>query len=94
MSEEFNVLIPGATGNGKHIQVHAPWDLSLISEVPSASLQDIDRALETAYQIFRKRDLWLPVPKRIEILEKTASLMQQQAEHLALEAAREGGLEF
>ena len=91
MAEEFNIMIPGARGNGAHISVVAPWDLASIAEVPAASADDIEHALETAHKIFRDRDRWLPIPKRIEILERTASLMEQQAEHLALEAAREGG---
>jgi len=91
MPEEFNIMIPGALGDGALLQVVAPWDLTPIAEIPTASAVDIEHALETAYQIFRNRDRWLSIPLRIEILEKTASLMEQQAEHLALEAAREGG---
>ena len=91
MSEEFKVMIPGAVGTGDKITVAAPWDLTSIAEVPVASADDVDKALDTAYKIFRDRDRWLSIPKRIEVLEKTAELMQQQAEHLALEAAREGG---
>ena len=91
MAEEFNIMIPGAHGNGAHISVVAPWDLAPITEVPAASADDVEHALETAHNIFRDRNRWLPIPKRIEILEKTASLMEQQVEHLALEAAREGG---
>ena len=91
MTENFSFMIPGASGSGEQIKVVAPWDLSPIAEVPAASAEDVDRALETAYKIFRDRDRWLPIPQRIEILEKTAVLMEQQAEMLALEAAREGG---
>lgn len=91
MSEQFELMIPGATGSGKMLEVVAPWDLSKIAEVPVVSEKDVDLALETAYRIFRDRDQWLPIPKRIEVLEKTAQLMKQQAEHLAVEAAREGG---
>lgn len=91
MAEEFNVMIPGARGSDARIQVVAPWDLAPITEVPAASADDVERALDTAHKIFRDRNRWLPIPKRIEILEKTASLMEAQAEHLALEAAREGG---
>ena len=91
MSEEFKVMIPGADSAGEKLTVVAPWDLTPIAEVPVASSDDVDKALNTAYQVFRDRDRWLPIPKRIEVLEKTAELMQQQAEHLALEAAREGG---
>jgi len=91
MSETFGIMIPGAKGAGENIKVVAPWDLSLIAEIPAASADDIESALNTAYSIFKDRDRWLPIPKRIEVLEKTAELMQQQAETLALEAAREGG---
>jgi acyl-CoA reductase-like NAD-dependent aldehyde dehydrogenase len=91
MSEEFEVMIPGAVSTGDKLTVVAPWDLTPIAAIPVASAADVDRALNTAYQIFRDRDRWLPIPRRIEILEKTAELMQQQAEYLALEAAREGG---
>jgi acyl-CoA reductase-like NAD-dependent aldehyde dehydrogenase len=91
MSEEFEVMIPGAASTGDKLIVVAPWDLTPIAAIPVASAADVDRALNTAYQIFRDRDRWLPIPRRIEILEKTAELMQQQAEYLALEAAREGG---
>ena len=94
MSEQFELMIPGGSGTGEMLKVVAPWGLSEIAEVPVVSASDVDLALNTAYKIFRDRDRWLPVPKRIEVLEKTAELMQQQAEHLAMEAAREGGLEF
>jgi len=91
MNETFGIMIPGAKGAGENIKIVAPWDLSLITEIPAASADDIESALNTAYSIFKDRDRWLPIPKRIEVLEKTAELMQQQAETLALEAAREGG---
>lgn len=91
MKEEFSIMIPGAQGDGARLRVVAPWDLTPITEVATASAKDIERALETAYRVFRDRDQWLPVSRRIEILEKTACLMEQQAGHLALEAAREGG---
>lgn len=91
MSETFTLMIPGAKGDGNTITVVAPWDLSPITHVPTISLDDAERALSTAYSIFRDRDRWLPIPKRIEVLERTAELMQAQAETLAIEAAREGG---
>jgi acyl-CoA reductase-like NAD-dependent aldehyde dehydrogenase len=91
MNEEFKVMIPDAVSSGETLTVVAPWDLTPIAEVPVASTDDVNKALHTAYQIFRDRDRWLPIPKRIGILEKTAILMEEQAEYLALEAAREGG---
>ena len=91
MKEEFSIMIPGAQGDGARLRVVAPWDLTPITEVATASAKDIERALETAYRVFRDRDQWLPVSRRIEILEKTACFMEQQAGHLAMESAREGG---
>ena len=91
MSEQFDVMIPGTKASGEKLQVVAPWDLTPIAEVPVASAADVDSALKTAHDIFRDRNRWLPIPKRIEVLEKAAELMEQQAEHLAVEAAREGG---
>lgn len=91
MSEDYKILVPGAVGNGEKITVLAPWDLQPIAEIPVAAEEDVERALAAAYAIFRDRDRWLPIPKRIQILEKTAELMEQHAESLALEAALEGG---
>ncbi|MEJ2115979.1 MAG: aldehyde dehydrogenase family protein, partial [Gammaproteobacteria bacterium] len=44
-----------------------------------------------AYGLYRDKDSWLPMHKRIEILEKTAQLMMQDQDRLAIEAAQEGG---
>ena len=51
----------------------------------------MEQALAKAYALFRDRDAWLPPARRIEILRKAARLMEERAEALALEAAREGG---
>ena len=48
MSEQFDVMIPGANSTGEKLQVVAPWDLTPIAEVPVASAEDVDRALKTA----------------------------------------------
>jgi acyl-CoA reductase-like NAD-dependent aldehyde dehydrogenase len=73
------------------IEVVAPFDQSVIAEVETANAEHIEHALEVAYSLYRNKDSWLPMHKRIEILEKTAQIMSLQNEHLALEAAREGG---
>jgi acyl-CoA reductase-like NAD-dependent aldehyde dehydrogenase len=48
-------------------------------------------ALTTAHALFRNRDAWLAPAERLAILRKAAGLMQERAEFLALDAAREGG---
>ncbi len=71
--------------------VRAPFDGALIATVVTAGEQEVERALATAYALFRDRDAWLAPSRRIEILRKAAQVMEQRAEALALEATREGG---
>ncbi len=73
------------------LEVYAPYDRSMIAEVETASAEQIDQALSVAYGLYRDKDCWLSLHKRIEILEKTAQLMMQDQDRLAIEAAREGG---
>ena len=73
------------------LEVYAPYDRSMIAEVETARAEQIDQALSVAYGLYRDKDSWLPLYKRIEILEKTAQLMMQDQDRLAIEAAQEGG---
>ncbi|MBT8123617.1 MAG: aldehyde dehydrogenase family protein [Gammaproteobacteria bacterium] len=73
------------------IEVLAPFDRSIIAEVETANADHIDQAMNVAYSLYRDKDSWLPLYKRIEILEKTAQIMVQKKERLAAEAAQEGG---
>lgn len=73
------------------ILVRNPFDLSPIAKVEVVDRSGVDRALAIAQALFRNRDTWLPAHERVAILHRTADLMRDQAEHLALEAAREGG---
>jgi acyl-CoA reductase-like NAD-dependent aldehyde dehydrogenase len=90
MSENYPLMIPGATSSGK-LKVTSPLDGSTIGNVSIADMDAIEKALKTAHALFRDRLNWLDPAKRIEVLEKTASIMQERFEYLALEAAREGG---
>ena len=74
-----------------NISVTAPFDGSDISSVPNATQQDVENALATAHSLYRDRDGWLSKPRRIEILKRTAEIIKERREELALEAAREGG---
>jgi len=73
------------------IEIVAPYDRSVIAEVETANAEHIERALEVSYALYRNKGSWLSLHHRIEILEKSAALMLQQQDSLALEAAREGG---
>lgn len=72
-------------------QVRAPYDGAVIGTVDVTDREGVERALATAYALYRDRSTWLPPARRIEILRRTAALMESQGEDLALNAAREGG---
>lgn len=73
------------------IEVTAPYDDALIATCDTGDEQHVDRALATAYKLFRTRSKWQPLPERIAILERVAEIMAAEHEELALAAAQEGG---
>lgn len=73
------------------IPVTAPFDGSEIASVPNATRQDVENALKTAHALYRDRDGWLSKPQRIDILRKTAEIIKERRQELAVAAAREGG---
>lgn len=83
--------IVGDAGPVDRLAVVAPFDGSTIAEVETVGAAGVEQALAVAHGLFRDRRGWLPLPRRIEILERTAALMTERADTLALEAAREGG---
>ena len=91
MAEQFPLMVPGASPDGELMDVHAPWDRNLIATVQRGGPPVVEKALDTAYQLFRDRDAWLSAARRIDILRRAAALMQERREELAVEAAREGG---
>jgi len=87
----FESMIPGAVSSGGEIDVTAPFDGAQIASVATADAAAIDLALATAQHLARHRDRRLPVQQRVSILTRTADIMRDRAEELALAAAREGG---
>ncbi len=73
------------------LKVYSPYDGKFLSELEMCDEKQIETALETAYQLAQKHEACIPLPERIEILEKTASLIETRAEDYALQAANEGG---
>ena len=76
---------------GTSREVRAPFDGAVIASVDYAGRDEVERALATAHALFRDRAAWLTPSRRVEILRRAATIMQSQAEDLALAAAREGG---
>ena len=88
---DFPFLVANSKPSKDRLTVTAPWDQSVICDVPVADSNAVEIALSNAHTIFKDRDRWLAPYKRIEILDKTVEIMQSRFEELAIEAAREGG---
>jgi len=73
------------------LEVVNPFDQKVIGKVNLVDWNTADQYLQTAYDLHRDRKNWLPKYKRIEILEKSASLMRARFEELAFLIANEGG---
>lgn len=91
MPAHYPLMIPNANTNDGNIEVTAPYDGAILATVETADLAAVEKALTTAYDLFRNRDKWLSPFKRLEILSKALHLMKSREDELALEAAREGG---
>ena len=75
----------------KSLTVTSPYNDEILDELPCDDADAIEKALETAYSCYRNRQAWIPLHERVSILETTMTLMSQQCDALALQAAREGG---
>ena len=67
----------------KRLKVNSPYDGHLIAEINLDGTTRVEKALEIAHQLADKPDKILPAYRRIEILEKTADIVNSKAEELA-----------
>ncbi|MEP2550558.1 MAG: aldehyde dehydrogenase family protein, partial [Marinomonas sp.] len=73
------------------LAVYAPFDQSLIKEIPLATSKEMNDAIDRAHDLFLDHKKWLPKYKRVEILENIAFLMEERSEELIQTSALEGG---
>ncbi len=73
------------------LEVVNPYDQEVIGSVPITDWGMIDKYLEIAHDLFRNRGNWLPAHRRIDVLKKTAKIMEERSEELAFQIANEGG---
>jgi acyl-CoA reductase-like NAD-dependent aldehyde dehydrogenase len=88
---EYQLLIGGEwTGSGDSLDVKNKYDGSTVGVLPTASREDVDRAIDAAE---RTEELMAEMPayKRAEILLKTAMLLRERSEDLAKTIAAEAG---
>jgi len=71
------------------LKVHSPYDGHLIKEIDMDDEAQIEQALATAHGLEQKKPI--PTPERIAILNKTADLVEANAEEFARQSAEEGG---
>ncbi len=73
------------------LKVLSPYDLSLIKEIPFVGKSAVEKALQTAYNLFQDQSKWIPPHERIAILKRAASIMESRIDELTNTAAQEGG---
>jgi acyl-CoA reductase-like NAD-dependent aldehyde dehydrogenase len=88
---DYPLMIESSAAAVGTLTVRSPYDGRILAEAATGSSVHVDDALTIAPAQFRNRSAWLPIPERIAILERTAELMRNQADELALLAAGEGG---
>jgi len=75
----------------EQLDVVNPFNLKKIGAVPVINWDTIDNYLDVSHNLFRFSQDKMPAYKRIKILKKTASIMAERADELALLIASEGG---
>lgn len=73
------------------VEIQSPYDLSVIKELNLMDKKKLEKTIQTAQNLFENQALWIPAFKRIEVLEKVASLMSESVEELTHLALSEGG---
>ena len=73
------------------LSVTSPFDGSVIGTVETLNQAGAEQALVNASALFENKKAWLSAHQRIEILQKTAALMQERFDDLVQVALLEGG---
>ncbi|RLA07663.1 MAG: aldehyde dehydrogenase [Gammaproteobacteria bacterium] len=91
MTTVFKPMVANNSSSDGEIRVVNPYDLSVIAQVQTVGGDAIEQALDTAHKLFLKRESWLSVTKRVQVLQQIVKIMTAQADDLTLGAACEGG---
>jgi acyl-CoA reductase-like NAD-dependent aldehyde dehydrogenase len=85
------LLIPNAPAAAGTVNVTAPFDGAVLAEIDTGSGAHVEQALSVAHSLYLDRANWLPVHKRVAILERTAGLMLARQDDLVATTTAEGG---
>jgi hypothetical protein len=64
MTQHYRLMITGAAANSA-LEVRAPYDQDLIATIDVGGEVAVEKALYTAYGLFRDREAWLSPARRI-----------------------------
>ncbi len=87
----YKIKVSKANASEKVLTVTSPYDGSVIGTVETINQAGAEQALINAQKLFKNKKSWLSASRRIEILIKTAGLMQQRFDDLVQIALSEGG---
>jgi acyl-CoA reductase-like NAD-dependent aldehyde dehydrogenase len=73
------------------LKIHSAFDEAHLETFTYTTEQEAFTALKTAYLLHQDRSAWLSAERRIAILKRFAELVEERAESLTRQAAREGG---
>lgn len=87
----YKIKVPGASATKTVLTVSSPFDGSDIGTVETIDAAGAEQALANASALFENKKAWLSAHQRIEILNKTAALMEERFDELVEISLQEGG---
>jgi len=87
----YSLNVPNALHSGDRLDVTSPYDGKLVGTVDVLDKIGIEQALENAHRLFIDKKNHLLAQKRIDILLRTATIMQQRFDEIVILAVQEGG---
>ena len=86
----FKVMVPSANSE-KTVEVFSPYDQTHVGTLEALGSEGAEQALRNADAVFKDKSQWLSAQQRVDILEKTAELMEANFDQLVHIALSEGG---
>jgi len=87
----YKIKVPNANASDTVLSITSPYDGANIGTVETINLAGAEQALTNASILFKNKKAWLSADERIQILKKTAVLMQERYDDLVQIALSEGG---
>ncbi|MFH1514977.1 MAG: aldehyde dehydrogenase family protein, partial [bacterium] len=75
----------------KTLKIYSPYDRQLIADYPLNTLDDVDKALGTAYELANNPDKSILIPERKRILKETIRILRDRFDKVVSDSAQEGG---